>query len=147
MKITQLNILLADDDFDDCDFFKQALEALPLSTELSIVNDGEQLMAYLDENAENLPDVLFLDLNMPRKNGLECLADIKRNPKLKDMPVVIFSTLNDKQKIDMVFKSGGLVYVHKPGDFSQLKQVILHALPLAVENTFSKGALKYILNA
>jgi CheY-like chemotaxis protein len=147
MKNAHLNILLADDDFDDCNFFKQALEALPLSTKLSIVNDGGHLMTYLDENAENLPDVLFLDVNMPRKNGLECLAEIKRNQKLKDMPVVIFSTSNDKQKIDQVFKSGGLVYVHKPGDFSQLKQVILHALPIAVENTFSKGALKYILNA
>ncbi len=147
MKITQLHILLADDDFDDCNFFKQALEALPLSTKLSIVNDGQQLMTYLEENLEKLPDVLFLDLNMPRKNGLECLSEIKRNQKMKDMPVVIFSTSDDKHKIDQVFKSGGLVYVHKPGDFSQLKQVILHALPIAVENTFSKGSLKYILNA
>ena len=147
MNLRQLNILLADDDFDDCNFFKQALEALPLSTKLSIVNDGEQLMIYLDENAENLPDVLFLDLNMPRKNGLECLSDIKQDKKLKDLPVVIFSTSNSPDKINMVFKIGGLVYVHKPGDFSQLKQVILHALPIAVENIFSKEPLKYILNA
>jgi CheY-like chemotaxis protein len=147
MKTKQLKILLADDDFDDCGFFKQALEGLPLSTKLNIVNDGEQLMTYLDENVESLPDVLFLDLNMPRKNGFDCLSEIKRNQKLKDMPVIIFSTSSDKQKIDQVFKSGGLVYVHKPGDFSQLKQVILHALPIAVENTFSKGTLKYILNA
>lgn len=147
LNLKQLNILLADDDMDDCNFFKQALEALPLSTKLSILNDGEHLMNYLVENTEKLPDVLFLDLNMPRKSGFECLSEIKRNQKLKDLPVVIFSTSNDKNKIDMVFKSGGLVYVHKPGDFSQLKQVILHALPIAVENTFSKGSLKYVLNA
>lgn len=147
MNNTHLNVLLADDDLDDCNFFKQALGALPLNSDLSIVNDGEQLMIYLEENAENLPNVLFLDLNMPRKNGMECLSAIKRSQTLKEMPVVIFSTSNDKHKIEMVFKSGGLVYVHKPGDFSQLKQVILHALPIAVENIYSNSPLKYILNA
>ncbi len=147
MNLRQLNILLADDDMDDCNFFKQALEALPLSTNLNTVNDGEQLMNYLSENPEQLPDVVFLDLNMPRKNGFECLSEIKRNVKLKDIPVVVFSTSNSQDKINMVFKSGGHVYVHKPSDFSQFKQVILHALPIAVEYTFSKGPIKYILNA
>ena len=104
-------------------------------------------MNYLNEKVEKLPDVLFLDLNMPRKNGFECLSEIKRNEKLKDIPVVVFSTSNSPEKINLVFKTGGLVYVHKPGNFSQLKQVILHALPIAVENIFSKGSLKYILNA
>ena len=147
MRTPPLNILLADDDCDDCDFFKQALEALPLSTKLETVHDGEQLMDYLSENPEQLPDVVFLDLNMPRKNGFECLSEIKRNEKLKDIPVVVFSTSNSPEKINLVFKTGGLVYVHKPGNFSQLKQVILHALPIVVENIFSKGSLKYILNA
>ncbi len=147
MNFKELNILLADDDFDDCNFFKQALEALPLATQLKIVNDGEQLMNYLDDNAEKLPHVLFLDINMPRKNGLECLSEIKSNAKLKDLPVVILSTLNSQEKINSIFKIGGNVYIHKPGDFAQLKQVILHALPIAAENIFSNKGLKYILNA
>ncbi len=147
MNFKELNILLADDDFDDCNFFKQALEALPLATQLKIVNDGEQLMNYLDDNAEKLPHVLFLDINMPRKNGLECLSEIKSNAKLKDLPVVILSTLNSQEKINSIFRIGGNVYVHKPGDFAQLKQVILHALPIAAENIFSNKGLKYILNA
>lgn len=147
MNIKQLNILLADDDADDRNFFKDALEALPLYTNLKTVNGGEQLMNYLSENSENLPDVLFLDINMPRKNGIECLSEIKKNQKLKDLPVVMFSTSNSRDTIGMVFKSGADIYIHKPGDFSQLKQVILHALPIAVENIFSNGSLKYILNA
>jgi len=147
MNQKQLNILLADDYFDDCNFFKQALEALPLSIQLQIVNDGEQLMNHLNVNSESLPDILFLDINMPRKNGVECLAEIKRNEKLKDLPIVVFSTSNSQEKINLVFKTGAHVYVHKPGDFGQLKQVILHALPVATENLYSKGAIKYILNA
>jgi CheY-like chemotaxis protein len=143
----QLNILLADDDMDDCQFFKDALAALHLKTQLKIVNDGEALMTYLSENGHQLPDVLFLDLNMPRKNGFECLTELKDNVQLKDIPVVIFSTSFPKAIIDMVFKMGANLYIRKPGDFGQLKQVIYNALPIAIESHFSKGSLKYILNA
>jgi CheY-like chemotaxis protein len=142
-----LNILLADDDMDDCNFFKDALNALPLNTQLKIVHDGESLMAYLSENAHQLPDVLFLDLNMPRKNGFECLTELQDNVQLKNIPVVIFSTSFPKAIIDKVFKMGANLYIRKPGDFAQLKQVIHNALPIATENHFSKGSLKYILNA
>lgn len=147
MNTDTLNILLADDDFDDCNFFKEALDALQIATKLTTVNDGDQLMRHLSENADALPHVLFLDINMPRKNGLECLLEIKRDPKLREIPVVILSTLNERQKIDSVFKIGGHVYIHKPSNFAQLKQVLLNALPIAIEHRFSKGPLKYILNA
>jgi CheY-like chemotaxis protein len=147
MRIKHLNILLADDDLDDCNFFKQALEELSHTSHLTTVHDGEQLMNYLSENPEDLPHVLFLDINMPRKNGLECLSEIKRNPALKDIPVVMFSTSNSWDTINMLFKSGSHVYIHKPSDFAQLKQVIHHALPIAAEEVFSRSPLKYILNA
>ena len=80
-----LNILLADDDNDDCTFFEAALSALNLKTQLKTVNDGEALMTYLSENVHQLPDVLFLDLNMPRKNGFECLTDLKENNRFKQI--------------------------------------------------------------
>ena len=147
MKLKQLNVLLADDDTDDCIFFKQALEELSPSTNLTTVNDGDQLMNYLLENLEHLPHVIFLDINMPRKSGLECLSEIKQNKKLKGIPVVMFSTSNAWDTINMLFKSGAHVYIHKPSDFAQLKQVIHHALPIAAEKMFSNGPVKYILNA
>ncbi|MDZ4808066.1 MAG: response regulator [Bacteroidota bacterium] len=142
-----MNILLVDDDFDDCNFFKEALDVLPKDTHLTTLHDGEQLMNYLFENSENLPHILFLDLNMPRKNGYECLEEIKQNEKLKDIPVVILSTSKALDKIEMLFKKGANVYVRKPSGFSELVQVIEHALPIATENVFSKVKLKYILNA
>ncbi len=147
MSLKKLNILLADDDIDDCNFFKEALEALPITTELRTVHDGDELLKYLAENATHLPHVLFLDINMPRKNGFECLAEIKHDEKLKDLPVVMFSTSNAADKINILFKTGADVYIHKPSNFSELVQVIHHALPMAAENIFSNGKLKYILNA
>ncbi len=147
MNLKNLNILLADDDNDDCMFFKKALGEISVSSQLTIVNDGEKLMNYLTENTDHLPLVLFLDINMPRKNGLECLYEIRQNKKLKDLPVVMFSTTNSWDTIDMLFKGGSNVYIHKPSDFAQLKQVIHHAIPLAAEKIFSNNPVKYILNA
>jgi CheY-like chemotaxis protein len=66
----QLHILLADEDIDDCNFFDKALQGLPISSYLTTVRDGDRLMKYPDENSEQLPDVLFPDINMPRKAGL-----------------------------------------------------------------------------
>ena len=82
MNPKQLNILLADDDYDDCMFFKKALESLPIVSQLKMVHDGEQLMDLLLSEATTLPDILFLDLNMPRMNGMECLMEIKKKHKI-----------------------------------------------------------------
>ncbi|MDQ3108943.1 MAG: response regulator [Bacteroidota bacterium] len=142
-----MNILLADDDMDDCNLFNNALEALTKVTHLTTVHDGEQLMNYLCENSENLPHILFLDINMPRKNGFECLEEIKQNEKLKDLPVVMFSTSKLQDIINILFKQGADIYVRKPSSLSELVQVIDHALPIATESIFSNGKLKYILNA
>jgi CheY-like chemotaxis protein len=147
MNINPLNILLAEDDEDDRYFFEKALKELSIPTHLSAVADGEKLMDYLFENSNHLPDVLFLDINMPRKNGNECLLEIKHNEKLKNLPVVMFSTTNSWESINMLFKSGAHVFIHKPGEFAQLKEVINHALPIASEKIVSAKRVKYILNA
>ncbi len=147
MTYKNLNVLLADDDADDCYFFKAALKEVAVSSQLAIVNDGEQLMSYLIENSEHLPTVLFLDINMPRKNGLECLKEIRQNKLFKELSVIMLSTSNSWDTINMLFKSGAHVYIHKPSDFAQLKQVIHHAIPLAAEKIFTHKPLKYILNA
>lgn len=147
INVKQMNILLADDDIDDCNFFKKALETLPVLTRLTIVSDGEQLMKYLSDNSQQLPHVLFLDINMPRKNGFECLSEIKQNEKLKDLPVVMYSTSDSQDKISILFKTGADIYVRKPATFAELVQVIHHVLPIATENIFSNGKLKYILNS
>ena len=148
-----ISILLADDDIDDISFFDNALKELPVSTHLTTVNDGEQLMNYLSENLEHLPDVLFLDLNMPRKNGFECLCEIRENEKLKNISIVIFSTSYPQDEsyelgtISNLFKLGARIYIRKPGDLVQLKQTVQYALTMSAEEISSNNRLKYILNA
>jgi CheY-like chemotaxis protein len=135
----EYNLLLADDDDDDCDFFKEALDEISVTANLSMVHDGVQLMERLENTAlNNLPDVVFLDLNMPRKNGLECLAEIKANQKLQNLPVIIFSTSLDSEIVDNLYKKGASYYIRKPGDFSKLKKVIEKALTTASENQFKQ---------
>jgi len=147
MNPPQLNVLLADDDLDDYTFFKTALDALPVSTHLTAVKDGQELMQLLTGENYTLPHVLFLDINMPRKNGFECLSEIKHNDKLKDLPVVMFSTSNSREAMSSLFKNGAHVYIRKPGNFEQLKELIYHALPLATDKLSTNSQLKYILNA
>ena len=123
-----MNILLADDDTDDCSFFKDALERMSLDTSLHVVNDGEQLMSYLQMSSTVLPDVLFLDLNMHRKNGFECLEEIKNSTSLKRLPVIVFSTSFDQERVDLLYKSGAQYFMRKPAIFSQLLIAISQAL-------------------
>ena len=148
-----LNILLADDDTDDRSFFAKAMKEVSISANLTTANDGEHLMKYLADNSEQLPNVLFLDLNMPRKNGFECLVEISDNEKLKDLSVVIFSTSYPQDKsyelgmIGNLFNLGAHVYIRKPTDLNQLKQLLDHSLRMVVEKVVSNIRLKYILNA
>lgn len=129
-----ISVLLADDDEDDCLLFAEALEELNLSTQLTTVRDGEQLMRLLSKVAYDLPLLLFLDLNMPRKNGFECLAEIKKTIKLSHLPVIIFSTSFDRKVADQLFKNGAHHFICKPTDFHELKDVIHRAITLVSEN-------------
>jgi CheY-like chemotaxis protein len=130
MKHTPLNLYLADDDTDDCFFFKEALEELPIKANLTILNDGEQLMKSLIADGNSIPDVLYLDLNMPRKNGFDCLNEIRRNVKLQHLPVIIFSTSFDMEVINQVRKSGANLYICKPAEFESLKKTINKSINL-----------------
>jgi CheY-like chemotaxis protein len=128
-------LLLADDDKDDCLFFKDALEELPIMAKLTTVHDGEQLMQLLVEEqfTPPPPHVLFLDLNMPRKNGFEVLSELKLDDKLSKLPVIIFSTSFEEDVANLLYKKGAHYYIRKPAEFSQLKKVIYQALLLATE--------------
>jgi CheY-like chemotaxis protein len=148
MNLNQLNVLLADDDTDDCSFFDKALREIPIATNLTIVHDGEQLLNYLFVNSEHLPEVLFLDLSMPRKNGFECLHEIKENKKYSDLFVVVLSTSfpqdrnYEENMINMLLKIGAYDYIRKSGDFTQLKQIIHNTLIRVAENNSIKGQRK-----
>ncbi len=127
-----LFILLADDDEDDCFLFKEALDELVNGARLSTVDNGEELMQLLYK-METLPDILFLDLNMPRKNGMQCLSEIKQSQRLKHLPVIIYSTSFQKNVVDLLYHQGAQFYIRKPNVFTQLKHAIYEALTIAAQ--------------
>ena len=138
--VKQMKILLADDDADDRLFFKEALSGSPLSTNLTIVTDGEQLMHLLKNEKYELPDVLFLDLNMPRKNGFECLSEIKQNSKLNMLSVVILSTSFEQEVVNQLYQNGAQYFIRKPSEFSQFKKIIPQTLALILQGNNSQPA-------
>ncbi len=126
-------ILLADDDEDDCMFFREALDELSLCATLKTVNNGVELMNFLENNFLNLPQMLFLDLNMPRKSGAECLEEIKQSEKFKHLPVIIYSTSSNIDVMDQLYGKGAQYYIRKPADFSNLKSVISRTIDLILQ--------------
>lgn len=141
-----LHIVLTDDDKDDCLLFIEALQELNLSVELETLHDGEQLMQWLGRKKNKLPDIIFLDLNMPRKNGFECLTEIKSNEKLKSVIVIIISTSYEEDILNLLYKNGAQYYLVKPSDFSELKALISKVLALTMErNSFRPPRDQFVL--
>ncbi len=118
-----MHILLADDDLDDCMLFEDVLRELFTKPWLSVVNDGRQLMNFL-AGAVTLPDILFLDLNMPLKNGYECVKEIRQSKQLQKIPIVIFSTSAKPAAVEVLYEQGINLYIKKPDDF----QVLIHMI-------------------
>ena len=118
------SIFLADDDEDDCLLFEDALREVCATTELTMANDGAELISLMETNVPPCPDVIFLDLNMPKKNGFECLEVIKKTKKWKDIPVVIFSTTGQEEMINKVYEQGANYFMRKPGSYPKLIQAI-----------------------
>jgi len=125
-----INICLADDDEDDRLFFTDAFDELKINTKVSTFNDGVALMNYLNNEDSVLPNVLFLDLNMPKKNGVECLLEIKKNEKLSDIAIAIYSTSSSEEHIEETFINGANIYIKKPNDFEDLKKILAEVVTI-----------------
>lgn len=134
---TSLNILLAEDDDTDRLLFDEALSELPVSANLITVGNGVDLIDWLTDDNNELPDVLFLDLNMPRKNGFAALGQIKRDSRFEELPVFIFSTANDEEMIQQVYKDAAHYFIRKPNKFGKLKSLIYKSLKLVANNEMS----------
>ncbi len=124
MKSAPLRILLADDDHADRLLFEEAIQESKIHTRVHTVQDGVELMEYLAEKNQILPELLFLDLNMPRKNGLECLKEIRSNPLYNDIAVAIYSTSASEKDIEETFSQGANAYINKPNNYKDLKKVL-----------------------
>lgn len=130
-KDTSIVILMADDDDDDFLLTQKALKESKLLNKLYRVKDGEELLDYLykrgsfaDDPSCTRPGVILLDLNMPRKDGREALREIKDDPDLRDIPVVVFTTSKAEEDIYKSYKLGVNSFITKPVTFEALIQVM-----------------------
>jgi CheY-like chemotaxis protein len=127
---TNIPLLMADDDPDDFLLLKSALEDRGVSNPLRFVENGVELMRYLagegpyhDRQAYPLPGVILLDLNMPKKDGREVLADIKQNPKFKHIPVVVLSTSKTADDVLRTYQLGASCFITKPSSYEGIEAI------------------------
>jgi CheY-like chemotaxis protein len=133
MQTGPIYIILADDDEDDRQFFKDAFNEIKIKTVVHVVNDGAELMNHLTRENNQLPQLLFLDLNMPLKNGMECLKEIKSIDRLKDISIAIYSTSASEDDIEETFVKGANVYIKKPDDFVALKKILSKVISINLQ--------------
>lgn len=110
-------ILLIDDDQDDCMVFEMAVGQISETIQTTFVNDAEDILPAL---IESMPDIIFLDINMPKKSGLEFLNELRTQPHLKKIPVVMYSSSNEFRDITAAYGFGANLYFQKTASLSEL---------------------------
>jgi CheY-like chemotaxis protein len=125
-----VKVMLADDDKEGQEIFAEAVAESNIPVELTTADNGQELMDKLHDPNEPNPDVIFLDINMPVKDGKEALKEIKSDEELKDIPTVIYTASDSKKDIEDTFHAGANLYVTKPVSFRSLVSIIRKILTL-----------------
>ncbi len=124
--------MIIDDDQDDRFFFKEAIEGIFNSSLCLEAKDGADALNQL-RKAKQLPSFIFLDLNMPRMDGRECLKELKKDVKLKNTPVIMYSTYFSDESIEEFRSLGAFHYLNKPTNVNILPQQILEAIARSIK--------------
>ncbi|MGC9966065.1 MAG: response regulator [Syntrophobacteraceae bacterium] len=124
----QKTVLMADDDAEDCWLATEAFAESGAKAAFSCVLDGIELMNHLTElsrsNATELPSLILLDLNMPRKDGREAIIEIKAEPALKHIPIVILTTSKEEKDVAFSLKAGATAFITKPATFDEWVEIM-----------------------
>ncbi|MEO7263422.1 MAG: response regulator [Ferruginibacter sp.] len=139
-----LNIYLADDDSDDRDIFRDALAESVSGINLELAINGKNLISLL-ESSNPKPDIIFLDLNMPLKNGFECLEEIRKNKELKSLPIVIYSTTSNPEQVKKTLIYGANLFWQKPSDFNSIKKMLHKILHMPFDNYLPKAKKEHFI--
>lgn len=127
MPRARLRILLAEDNEDDLLLIREALEEIPLVQVMRVVRDGKEALEALRGNGVNgrkEVDLVVLDINMPKKNGFDVLTEMKRDAKLRQIPVVMLTVSEREEDIVKAYSEGACTYIRKPVTFAGLQQVV-----------------------
>lgn len=113
--------LIIEDDVDDQEFLRQALIKNEPTAQCKMAFNGKEAMVILRSNCFCLPDAIFMDLNMPRFNGRECLAELKRTSLFQNIPVIVYTTSSDKKEIFEILQMGAYCFMTKKSDLKELR--------------------------
>ncbi len=141
----QLDILIADDDEDDKELFEEAVAAISPRITVTTVGDGKELMKKL--YTSSLPDLIFLDLNMPSKNGFECLSEIRSVLKFKEIPVLIYSTTANPDQIESTYMQGATFYIQKPSSYKEIIKLLQKIFSFSAQQFCSPLRKEFVLKA
>ena len=119
-----LHLLIADDDNDDRDLFCEAVISVDAEITCSMAEDGKQALKMLSDTAVSRPDLIFLDINMPVMNGWEVLKSLKSDDRLRDIPVIIYTTSSGENERNKASQLGALCFVTKPYSFQTITNMI-----------------------
>lgn len=140
-----LKVLLADDDSDDRDLFEEAVGFVDPQVKVTMAKDGEELIDLLVQG-QFRPDLIFLDLNMPRKNGKECLEEMMQDPEFKNIPVIIYTTSLNPVDIDDTFNQGARHFFRKPNSFEELKEILHRIFKSSIAGFVPRSKENFVLN-
>jgi CheY-like chemotaxis protein len=129
---TAVTILMADDDEEDCELTRDALQDARLANEMKFVHDGQELIDYLRREGRYAdpsldaprPGIILLDLNMPKKDGREALAEIKADEALRRIPIIVLTTSKDEEDVLRTYDLGVNSFITKPVTFTGLVEVM-----------------------
>jgi CheY-like chemotaxis protein len=138
-----LHVLMADDDEDDCMFARDAFKESGILGLMCFVADGEELLRYLSDSAV-LPEIILLDLNMPRKNGRQALQEIKSTPAFQNISVVILTTSKEENDVTFCRKNGANSFLSKPANFREWVEIMKS---LAEKWPVTEDEIKYVVSA
>src|SRR5690349_1637708 len=118
------SFLLVDDDIDDIIIFQETLRKVDDKVQLFYVHDGKDAIDFLDESKGHLPSLIFLDINMPRMDGKECLRNLKQNDRLKHIPVLMYTTSSQSTDIEETMMTGAMAFITKPWGVNELNTLL-----------------------
>jgi CheY-like chemotaxis protein len=124
MQLHRMKIALVDDDHEDRAIFEEAFEMVESKNSLRSFSSAEEFFEFITRKEASVPDLIFLDLNMPKINGIEMLKMIKNDVRLKNVSVAIYSTSSSQDNIETTLSLGANIYITKPVSFQALKAII-----------------------
>lgn len=122
-------VLYADDDLDDKTWIVEAWSALALPVQIEFVDNGRMVFEYLNKNAENLPALIVLDLNMPEMDGRQTLQKLKNDAKFRHIPVAIVTTSNSRLDTEVCKRLGASLFLSKPDTHAEWQDIVQHLQP------------------